>query len=368
MHHRIADVRVHLVSEPVQTGFADATRKVESIGFVIVRVVTDQGLEGIGFTYHEVGGEATKDLIDINMTPRLVGRDPLATEDIYADFVQYLRGVGRKGLMFCALSAIDVALWDLKGKIVGLPLYRLLGGSRKQVPVYASGGWTSYSDEELVAEAKAMVARGYRMIKLKVGVDGARNPRRDLLRVRKVRDAIGPDVRLMLDANNCWDAATAAQFANRLGEYDVAFLEEPVFADDIPGLAKFKRSTDMPLATGEHEYTKYGARDLLINNAVDVLQLDGGRAGGYTEMLKIAALAQAWNIPFAPHALELLHLHLVAAVPNALFVERLLLFETLTERTFAGAPKPKDGYIEVPDLPGLGLTLDMDYINDQARS
>jgi L-alanine-DL-glutamate epimerase-like enolase superfamily enzyme len=152
MEHRIADIRVHLVSEPVRSGFADATRKVESIGFCIVRVITDQGLEGIGFTYHEVGGEATKDLIEINMKPRLIGRDPLATEDIYADFVQYMRGVGRKGLMFCALSAVDVALWDLKGRIVGLPLVRLLGGSRTRVPVYASGGWTSYSDDELVDE------------------------------------------------------------------------------------------------------------------------------------------------------------------------------------------------------------------------
>ena len=367
MEHRVADVRVHLVSEQVTSGFADATRKVESIGFLIVRVITDTGLEGLGVTYNEVGGEATKALIEINMAPRLIGKDPLTTEDLYADFVQYMRGVGRKGLMFCALSAVDFALWDLKGKIFDLPLYRLLGGSRKRVPVYASGGWTSYSDEALVAEAKRMVGQGYRMIKVKVGVDGGSNPRRDVLRVEKVREAIGPDVGLMLDANNCWSAAIAAQFANRLRDYDVMFLEEPVFADDIPGLARFKVSTDMPLATGEHEYTKYGARDLLMHNAVDILQLDGGRAGGYTEMLKVAALAQAWNIPVAPHALEHMHLQFVAAVPNAIFVERLLLFEQLAADTFVNAPLPKDGFIEVPDLPGLGLELNMDYVNDQAR-
>jgi D-galactarolactone cycloisomerase len=367
MEHRIADVQVHLVSEPVTTGFADATRKVESIGYLIVRIRTDRGLEGIGLTYHEVGGEATRSVIEVNMAPRLLGKDPLATEDIYADFVQYLRGVGRKGLTFCAQSAVDIALWDLKGKIFDLPLYRVLGGSRTRVPVYASGGWTSYSDEELVEEARGMVAQGYRMIKLKVGVEGGRNPRRDVARVAKVRDAIGPDVALMLDANNCWSAATAAQFANRLRDLDIEFLEEPVFADDIPGLAKFKRSTDLPLATGEHEYTKYGARDLLLHEAVDILQLDGGRAGGYTEMLKVAAMAQAWNIPVAPHALEHMHLHLVAAVPNALFVERLLLFEPLTANTFIDPPRPDGGYIDVPNRPGLGLTLNMDYINDQAR-
>ena len=367
MEHRIADVRVHLVSEPVASGYADATRKVESIGFLIVRILTDTGLEGFGVTYNEVGGEATRDLIEINMAPRLLGRDPLATEDLYADFVQYMRGVGRKGLMFCALSAVDFALWDLKGKMFDLPLHRLIGGSRKRVPVYASGGWTSYSDEALVDEAKRMVAQGYRMIKLKVGVEGGRNPRRDVARVAKVREAIGPEIGLMLDANNCWSAAVAAQFSNRLKDFDVMFLEEPVFADDIPGLARFKRSTDMPLATGEHEYTKYGARDLLMHDAVDILQLDGGRAGGYTEMLKVAALAQAWNIPVAPHALEHMHLQFVAGVPNALFVERLLLFEPLAANTYVDPPLPRDGHMDVPDLPGLGLKLNMDYLKDQAK-
>jgi L-alanine-DL-glutamate epimerase-like enolase superfamily enzyme len=366
-HHKISSVEVHLVSEPVAGGFGDATRKVESIGFLIVRVRTDSGLEGIGITYNEVGGEATQDVIELNMAPRLLGRDPFETEIIYADFVQYMRGVGRKGLTFCALSAIDIALWDLKGKIFDVPLYRLLGGNRTRVPVYASGGWTTYSDEELVAEAMRMVKQGYDKIKLKVGVDGGMNPQRDVARIAKVRDAIGPKTTLILDANNCWTAATAARFANRIKDYDILFLEEPVFADDIPGLAQFKRSTDLPLGTGEHEYTKFGARDLILANAVDVLQLDGARAGGYTEMLKVAAIAQAWNIPIAPHAMENIHLHLAAAVPNAWFVERLLLFEELTSHTFVNAPVPKDGYMEVPDLPGMGLTLNMDYIRDQAK-
>ena len=186
MRHRIGKIDVHLVSAPVLGGFADATRKVETIGFVIVRITTDQGLEGIGVTYHEVGGEATCELINRNMTPRLIGRDPLETEAIWQEFFHYLRGVGRKGLMYCALSAVDIALWDLKGKIVDLPVYRLLGGDRTKVPVYASGGWTSYSDDQLVDEIKGMVARGFTTVKFKVGFDGGRNPRRDAERVRKV--------------------------------------------------------------------------------------------------------------------------------------------------------------------------------------
>jgi L-alanine-DL-glutamate epimerase-like enolase superfamily enzyme len=360
--HKISKIDVHLVSAPIKSGFADATRKVETVGYTIVRVTTDQGLEGFGVTYHEVGGEATRCLIQKNMAPKLIGRSPLETEAIWQEFFHYLRGVGRKGLMFCALSAIDIALWDLKGKIFDVPLYRLLGGNKTKIPVYCSGGWTSYSDEELVQEMKSMVNQGYRMIKFKVGVEGGASPRRDVERVRKVREAVGPDIDLLLDANNCWDAATGVQFANNVRGYDILLLEEPVFADDIPGLARFKQGTDIPLATGEHEYTKFGVRDLVLNQAADIVQTDGGRAGGYTELLKIAAITQAWNLKFAPHALENIHIHLVSAIPNALFLERLLLFEGITAQVYSNAPLPKNGFMEIPDLPGLGLELNMDFI------
>lgn len=362
LNHKIADIKVHLVSGPVPGTYADATRQVETVGFTIVRIITDQGLEGIGITYHEVGGEATKVLIEKNFVPRLIGVDPLEHEVIYADFVQYLRGIGRKGLMFCALSAIDIALWDLKGKIFDLPLYRLLGGNKSEVPVYASGGWTSYTDEELVEEISGMVADGYRMVKFKVGVEGGHNLRRDYARVAAVREAVGPDIGIMLDANNCWDAATGVQFANRVRDLDIMWLEEPVPADDIPGLARFKRGTDVPLATGEHEYTRYGVRDLLLHEAADVVQIDGARSGGYTEMLKIAAITQAWNVKFAPHAMENIQAHLVSAVPNALFLERLLMFEPITAAVFKDVPVPVKGMMPIPNKPGLGLELDLDYI------
>lgn len=364
-NQKIKNIKVHLVSGPIKGSFADATRTVEKVGFVIVRVITDQGLEGIGITYHEVGGEATKDLILRSILPKIKDRDPLQTEEIYNDLVPYMRGVGRKGLMFCALSAVDIALWDLKGKIVDLPLFRLLGGKKTEVPVYASGGWTTYDDDELVDEVKGMVAQGYKMVKYKVGVEGGKNINRDVRRVAKVREAIGPDIAMTLDANNCWDAATAIQFSNRVREYDIMWIEEPVPADDIPGLSRFRRGTDIPLATGEHEYTKFGVRDLLLNEAADIVQADGARAGGYTEMLKIAALTQAWNVKFAPHAMENIQAHLVSAIPNATYLERLLMFEDLTAQVFKGVPKPVNGMMSIPELPGLGLNLDMDFISDR---
>jgi L-alanine-DL-glutamate epimerase-like enolase superfamily enzyme len=267
--------------------------------------------------------------------------------------------------MYCALSAVDTALWDLKGKIVDLPIYKLIGGGRTTIPVYASGGWTSYSDEQLIDEMKGMTARGFKAVKFKVGYDGGKAPRRDVERVRKVREALGPEIKIMVDANNSFDAATAVQLANRIREYDISMFEEPVFADDIPGLSRFKRGTDIPLATGEHEYSKFGVRDLLLHEAADIIQVDGARAGGYTEMIKCAALTQAWNVGLAPHAMENLHLQLAAAVPNTLFLERLLMFEELTSQVFDGAPIPVDGFMHVPDLPGLGLKLNMDFIKER---
>lgn len=275
-----------------------------------------------------------------------------------------MRGVGRKGLAFCAYSAVDIALWDLKGKALGMPLFRLLGGTNPEVPIYASGGWTSYSTEELVAEAKMMVSKGYKKIKLKVGVEGGNNPDEDVRRVAAVREAIGPDIGFMLDANNVWRAATAIQFANKIREYNIEFFEEPVFADDIPGLAEFKRGTDIPLATGEHEYTRYGVRDLFLNHAVDILQCDATRVGGYTEMLRIMALSQAFNKAFAPHGMEHMHMHLVAAAPNGVYLEKLFMFDEVVKSVYLNAPEPVNGIMTIPEKPGLGLELNMDYIKE----
>lgn len=364
---KVTGIDVWLCETKVKGNFADSTRNVETIGFVVVRVNTDNGLHGIGVTYHEVGGEAIKDFVKYAIEPKLMGRSPFETEALYEENFHYMRGVGRKGLAFCAYSAVDIALWDLKGQALDMPLYRLLGGNSNVVPIYASGGWTSYSREELVAEAMDMVARGYGKIKLKVGVDGGKNPAEDLRRIAAVREAIGPDVGLMLDANNVWRASTAVQFANRVKEYDIEFFEEPVFADDQPGLAQFKQGTDIPLATGEHEYTRYGFRDLILNKAVDIVQGDVTRCGGYTEMLKIIGMSQAHNLGFAPHGMEHMHMHLVAAAPNALYLERLFMFEEVVENVYKNAPVPSQGLLTIPELPGLGMELNMDYINEYGK-
>ncbi|EOH95551.1 mandelate racemase/muconate lactonizing enzyme family protein [Enterococcus pallens] len=362
MNQVIKKVKVDLVAAPIDYGFQDATRTVETVGMCVVQVATDQGLVGIGVTYHEVGGESIKDLIERYYAPKIIGRTPFETEDIWEELFHYPRGVGRKGLAFCALSALDIALWDLKGKILDMPLYKLLGGTKTEIPIYASGGWTSHDDDALVAEALEMVSRGYTAIKLKVGYNGGKDLKADVRRCRKVREAIGPDIEFMVDANNAFYAGDAVKLANDIRQYDIMLFEEPVFADDIPGLHKFKQGTDIPLGTGEHEYTKYGARDLLLAEAVDYLQVDACRCGGYTETLKIIGLSQSFNIAFAPHAMEHVHMHLASAAPNAVFLERLFLFEDVTKMVYKNPPEPKNGILTIPDGPGLGMELNEDNI------
>ena len=361
---RIEKVEVYLAGVKAKGGLADATRKIGMVGFTIICITTKQGVTGYGITYHEVGGSAVKAMVMDDIAPALIGRDPFETETLWQEMFHYLRGVGRKGLSFCAMSAVDTALWDIKGKILGLPLYRLLGGNKKRIPIYASGGWTSYNLDELLNEVHEMISKGYKAIKIKVGVKNGGDPRADIERIRRVRREIGEDIVLMLDANNCWDAATAVQFANNVKDCNIKFFEEPVAADDIPGLVRFKNGTDIPLATGEHEYTKYGVRDLMVAGAADILQIDAARCGGITESLKIAAIAQAWNIPYAPHSMEYIHMHLVSACPNGTYLERLLLFEELVHSVYKDPPQPQNGYLEIPDKPGLGIELNMDFIKE----
>ena len=175
----VSGIDVYLCETHIKGNFADSTRKVETIGFVVVKVKLNDGRYGIGVTYHEVGGEAIRDFVKFAIEPKLVGRSPFETETLYEENFHYMRGVGRKGLAFCAYSAVDIALWDLKGKLLDMPLYRMLGGVKNVVTIYASGGWTSYSLEELLFEVRGMVDRGFDAVKIKVGVDGGHNPDED---------------------------------------------------------------------------------------------------------------------------------------------------------------------------------------------
>ena len=354
---KITGIDTYLIETKQKGTFADSTRKVETIGYVVVDVKTDAGIHGIGVTYHEVGGEAIATFILKSLGPKLIGRSPFETEGLYDELVAYMRGVGRKGLAFCALSVLDIALWDIKGKIVDMPIYRMLGGTRNTVPCYATGGWTSYTIDQLIAEAKTMVEAGFKTIKIKIGVDGGKNPNEDARRVLAVADAIGPDIGIMLDANNAFSSAVALRLAYKLRDANITFFEEPVFADDLPGLARFRAAGILPCASGEHEYTRYGARDLIAGGCIDYLQSDITRCGGFTEGRKMVTLAQAYNIPYAPHGFDVIHCHIVAPYSNGAYLENLFMFNELIERTFVDAPIPHKGIMTISDKAGLGLEL-----------
>jgi L-alanine-DL-glutamate epimerase-like enolase superfamily enzyme len=352
---KITEVTTTVLRAPNLPGIQDATirRPETGRGALFAHIRTDEGLEGLG-----VGIAPARGVIQDALAPLLVGQDPLMHEKLWEDMFWRVRGFGRKGIAFQAISTLDIALWDLKGKIFNTPLYRLLGPYTDTVPIYGSGGWTSYSEDELVREQVGYVERGIPRVKMKVAKDFGRSEAEDLRRLAAVRKAVGDDVEIFVDANNGFYAKQAIGFARRMQEYNVGWFEEPVLADDIAGLAAIARAIDIPVATGEHEYTKYGFKDLIGAGGADIVQPDVGRVGGITEWMKVAHLAHAFNLPVAPHAVALVHLHLACATPNLKVVEYLGTNEETDRLFFEDVPEPKNGMLSpFPDRPGLGLRL-----------
>jgi L-alanine-DL-glutamate epimerase-like enolase superfamily enzyme len=289
----------------------------------------------------------------------LIGKDPFNIEQLWNDMFWAVRGYGRKGVAFYSISAVDIALWDLKAKALGLPLYKLLGPYAESVPIYGSGGWTNYTESELVAEMTGIVDRGIKRVKMKVGKDFGGSEREDIQRLAAVRKAVGDDVAVYVDANNGYYPKQAIYMAKEFEQFQVGWFEEPTLADDIPGLAEIRRAINIPVASGEQEYTKYGFRELIAGGAVDIAQPDVGKIGGVTEWMKAAHLAHAFNLPVAPHAVQLVHLHVCCATPNLKVVEYLVGAELVDKVWYTEFPEPKDGmWSPYPDRPGLGLELD----------
>ena len=367
MHDKIAKIEAYRLEHRFSNPIGDSTRVVPYLGFIVVRVITEQGLVGTGVTYNEVGGEAIIALIEKTIAPKIIGEDPALVQYIWDIMTIDMRGIARKGLAFLGMSAIDIALWDIKGKAAALPVFRLLGSERTKIPVYASGGWTIYSEEKLLEEVSGWVKDGTTTVKMKVGVEGGNNIRRDAARVRMIRDHF-PNINLLIDANNVWDTGMALRFANMVKDCDIFCFEEPVMADDIPGLARLRQTCGIPIATGEHEYTKYGVRDLAIYGAADVIQADAARCGGYTDSLKIIALTEAFNLKYAPHCMEQIHSHLVSVARNGLFLEHLRAFDPLTYGVFPNAPRPTNGFLTLTEAPGLGLEPDMNFLKEHNKN
>ena len=348
---KIIDVKI---SEPVYIPFrqmADAINTIPTVvSYSFVHLLTDEGPSGISITG---GGKLNTVLIE-GLKPYLIGEDPLNNERIWEKMYWATLQEGRRGAAVTALSALDIAVWDLKGKILNQPVHRLLGGHRDTVPSYGSGVNLNYTDEELVEEMSGYVKDGFGMVKMKIG---RRDPAEDLSRVRLVREAIGPDAHLTLDVNNGWSLQTAIRMADKLAEYDIYWLEEPILADEIDNLAKLARETSIPIAVGENHYTKWEFKELMERGAVEIVQADVGKCGGVTEFIKIAAMADAYGLPVCPHHTEYIDAPLVAAIPNGLFHEYIReCFEPMRE-IFLDPIKPEHGEVSPSNKPGFGIEL-----------
>jgi L-lyxonate dehydratase len=333
-------------------------------GWLIVEVFTDDGLIGIGNA--ALAPQVTKQTIDLYLKPLLIGQNPWDTEFLWQHMYRKTLAFGRKGIGMAAISALDIALWDLLGKSAKQPVYRLLGGRTKpRVPVYAS---RLYSVElsALAAEARRYKDEGYKAMKLRFGwgpTDGAEGMQRNLDLVRTVRETVGDGIDVMADAYMGWTLDYAKRMLPLLEPLRLRWLEEPVIPDDIHGYAELKAYGRIPIAGGEHEFTLYGFRDLLQVRALDYIQFDTNRVGGITQARKIAALAEAHSVPVIPHAGQMHNYHVVMASLNSPMAEYFPIVDVevgneLFWYIFEGEPKAKDGFIDLDDaVPGLGLTI-----------
>ncbi len=333
-------------------------------GWLVVEIFTDDGLVGIGNA--ALAPQVTKQAIDLYLKPLLMGRNPWDIEFLWQHMYRKTMAFGRKGIGMVAISAVDIALWDLLGKSAKQPVYRLLGGRTKpRIPVYASRLYAT-KPSELAAEATHYKKEGYKAMKLRFGwgpVDGGEGMQRNLELVRTVREAVGNDIDVMADAYMGWTLDYAKRMLPLLEPFHLRWLEEPVIPDDIQGYAELKSYGQIPIAGGEHEFTLYGFRDLLQARAVDYIQFDTNRVGGITQARKIAALAEAYSVPVIPHAGQMHNYHVVMASLNSPMAEYFPMVDVevgneLFWYLFAGEPKAKDGFIDLDDdVPGFGLTI-----------
>ncbi len=333
-------------------------------GWLVVEIFTDDGLVGIGDA--ALAPQVTKQVIDLHLKQLLIGKDPWDIEFLWQHMYRKTMAFGRRGIGMIAISAVDIALWDILGKSAKQPVYRLLGGRTKpRIPVYAS---RLYSVElsELAAEAKRYKAEGYKAMKLRFGwgpSDGAAGMQRNLNLVRTVRETVGDGIDVMADAYMGWTLDYAKRMLPLLSPFHLRWLEEPVIPDDVHGYAELKSYGCIPIAGGEHEFTAYGFRDLLEARALDYIQFDTNRVGGLTQARKIAALAEAYSVPVIPHAGQMHNYHVVMASLNSPMAEYFPVVDVevgneLFWYIFNGEPKAKDGFIDLDEnVPGLGLTI-----------
>lgn len=348
----IDQVSVQAYTVPTDAPESDGTLEWHATTLVLATVVAG-GKTGIGYTYADL---ATATLIRDMLAPLLLGHDAMATRACWLDMRRATRNLGRGGITAMAIAAVDAALWDWKGRMLNAPVATLLGSVRDRVPVYGSGGFTSYTNERLADQLSDWAASGITMVKMKVG----RDPERDVARVRTARRAIGTDVALFVDANGAWSRKQALRMAALFADQEVSWLEEPVSSDDLEGLRliRDRGPAGMNVAAGEYGYDTGYFRRMLSAGAVDVLQADASRCAGITGFMQAAAVCDAFGCPLSAHCAPALHRHPACAALPLRHIEYFHDHQRIERLFFDGADEPRHGVL-TPDWsrPGLGLTL-----------
>lgn len=352
---KITRVVCHAYRMPLKTHFASSRVTMTHRELVVVELQTDGGETGVGWcTTAGVGAAAAHALIVGYLAPMLIGSDPRNNERIWQQLWMECHAAGPGGITTLALSAIDIAVWDLKAKAAGEPLYRMLGGTRQTVDVYASAINLGLSTSELVTQVRQQLADGYKAFKIKVGRPG---PYDDLERCRAVRDVIGGDGVLMLDANQKWSLPEALQRIRILSDVAPLFVEEPLLSDTIDPHAKLRAATGVPIAVGEQLCNRFEFWNYCREGAADILQPDVWKVGGITEFLKIAALGAAMGVPISPHGAMEISVHLAAALPNAMHVENIFGLNLFDFGATHQASEIVKGRITPSDAPGHGVVF-----------
>ncbi|WP_208350261.1 mandelate racemase/muconate lactonizing enzyme family protein [Pseudaestuariivita rosea] len=357
---KITDVKIETFKWPRPRPLSNGKHTYTTQGMTLISIETDQGITGIGQAATRSVVRATLE----HFVPMLIGRNPLHHEALWRDMWSPKR-IGRRGMTTRAISAIDIALWDIKAKAANMPLSVLLGQFRDRCETYVAGGY--YADgkglKELADEMESYVKMGARAVKMKIGAVPIKE---DVARVKAARDAIGPDVKLLVDANCAYLPYQAMDIARRMEEHDVFWFEEPMEPDDYDGFRRLSAKTSIPVATGENEYTKFGFRDLIQSRGAEIINPDAKICGGITEFMKIAAYAQAHNIAIAPHGQQEVHVHLNAACENAILLEYYPKeFDPMWGKIFKHTPEiNEDGTVSPPDVPGLGMEPLYENLNE----
>lgn len=359
----IKSVRTDYFLVPLETVLSDSTHgAIPHFELVTVRVTDSDGAEGLGYTYAvNSGARAFQALIEGYLAPVVVGQDPDHSEKIWQDMWWATHYSGRGGHATSAISAVDIAIWDLRARRANLPLWRFFGGYDPKVPVYAGGIDLDFTVEALLEQADGFQEQGYRAIKMKVGREHLRE---DVERVRRMREHLGDDFPLMVDANMKWSADQAVRAARALEEFNLLWIEEPTIPDDVSGHVRVVREGRAPVATGENMHTLYEFHTLMSAGGLTYPEPDVTNCGGMTIFRKIGALAEAHNLPLTSHGVHDLTVHLLAAAPNRSYMES---HGFSLDRYLAHPMRIVDGYTMAPERPGHGITLDWDALEATSR-